>query len=77
MNQAFSMQDIVGRSELMERSRTGTNGIIIHQPQTGGGLDSVKEWLDKESIGDIKNKWLVAGVALAGLAYYGHTQRWF
>lgn len=74
-------QDIVGNAEVLSafpRTRMGTNGLVIHRPSTGAGLDAVKEWLDKESLGHgIKNKYLVAGLAACGLAYYGHKKRWF
>jgi hypothetical protein len=70
--------DVVGASELMGgRSRMGTNGLVIHQPSTGGLTDDVKAWLDKESIKGVKNKYLVAGLAAAGLVWYGYKHRWF
>lgn len=78
MNTGFHTYDVVGRSELMgSPHRTGTNGLVIHRPPSTGGLEGVKEWLDKRSVGNIQNKYLVAGAAALGLAYYGYTQRWF
>lgn len=55
---------------------TGHSPILYHQPSTGG-LEGVKEWLEKKSIGNIPNKYLVAGAALAGLAWYARSQRWW
>lgn len=72
----YQNTDIVGASELMG-PRAGTNGLMVYQPHTGGALDDLKLWLEKRSVANIPNKYLVAGAALAGLAYYGHTQRWF
>lgn len=77
MSTHFHTYDVVGRSELMGSPRAGTNGLVIHRPPSTGGLEGVKEWLEKRSVANIPNKYLVAGAALAGLAYYGHTQRWF
>lgn len=72
---AYQSWDLIGASERMS-PRSGTNGIVIHTPQTGG-LEGVKEWLEKKSVGNIPNKYLVAGVAFAGLAWYAKSQRWF
>lgn len=75
--------DVVGRTQYAGYAApqvfTGATqrGMMIHPPSTGGALDDLKAWLDKRSVANIPNKYLVAGAALAGLAYYGHTQRWF
>lgn len=51
---------------------------LIHQNQPStGGLDSVREWLDKEIIKGVPNKFLVAGGALVGILAYGYQDGWF
>lgn len=75
--------DVVGNTEVMSnfpRTRMGTNGLVVHQPSTGGTLDGVKEWLDKESLGikGFPNKYAVASAAALGLlAWYGKKKRWY
>lgn len=51
----------------------------LARPSTGGTLDNVKEFLDKESLGveGLKNKYLVAGALVLGLGYYGYKEGWF
>lgn len=74
MNYGYQTYDVVGHSEIM---RPAAQGIVLRSPSTGGSLDSLKEWLDKRSVANIPNKFIVAGVAAAGLLYYGHKKRWF
>lgn len=53
-------------------------------PATGGEtMDKITAWLDKPTLAShpsIKNKHVAIGVgvlAVGGLAWYGHSQRWF
>jgi hypothetical protein len=69
--------------------QTGTNGLVVGSPcwptpsTSGETLDKLKAWLDKPTLAShpsVKNKHvaIVVGVtAAAGLAWYGHSQRWF
>ena len=40
-------------------------------------MDDIKAFLDKEAIPGVKNKFTLGAVLIAGVLYYGHTQRWF
>lgn len=52
---------------------------MMSRHSTGGTFDEIKSFLDKESLGidGLKNKHVLLAAAVAGVAYYGYTQRWF
>jgi len=48
-------------------------------PSTGLDLESVKKWMDEESLG-VKHKWWALGIgtlAVGALVYHGRQKRWF
>lgn len=69
--------DIVG-NQFPGYDVVGANGATpAPAPAQPGFVDRAKEFLQKESIGGIKNQNLLLGAAALGGIYYGWTAGWF